>query len=107
TSEPEQAEAVPTTEPALEAAPSEAPTEPATPTEAPATEPATEAAGAATVFTIDQAASQVRFQLDEDLRGVRTTVVGVTDQVAGQLSINLADLSQTQVGVIQINARTL
>jgi len=107
TSEPEQAEAVPTIEPALEAAPTEAPTEPATPTEAPATEPATEAAGAATVFTIDQAASQVRFQLDEDLRGVRTTVVGVTDQVAGQLSINLADLSQTQVGVIQINARTL
>ena len=27
--------------------------------------------------------------------------------MAGQLSVNLADLSQTQVGIIQINARTL
>jgi len=49
----------------------------------------------------------VRFQLDEELRGQPTTVVGTTDQVAGQLSVNLADLSQTQVGIIQINARTL
>ena len=77
--------------------PAEAPT--IAPTEAPAGEPV--------VFTIDSAASEVRFQLDEDLRGTRTTVVGATDQVAGQLSMNLADLSQTQVGVIQINARTL
>lgn len=93
-----------TTEPAAEAVPTEAPVEPTT-----APEPTAEAAptGAATTFTIDSAASQVRFQLDEDLRGVRTTVVGTTDQVAGQLAVNLADLSQTQVGVIQINARTL
>lgn len=77
--------------------PTEAPT--AAPTEAPAGEPV--------VFAIDSAASEVRFQLDEDLRGARNTVVGATDQVAGQLSVNLADLSQTQVGVIQINARTL
>lgn len=73
------------------------------PTDTPAEPPASTAA----VYTIDSAASQVRFQLDEDLRGVRTTVVGTTNQVAGQLSLNLADLSQTQVGVIQINARTL
>ena len=77
------------------------------PTVAPATEAPTAEQTAATVFTIDPAASQVRFQLDEDLRGARTTVVGSTDQVAGQLSVSLADLSQTQVGVIQINARTL
>jgi len=81
-------------------------------TEAPAFEPTavppTEApAAAATLFTIDSAASTVRFQLDEDLRGTRTTVVGTTDQVAGQISLNLADLSQTQVGIIQINARAL
>lgn len=106
------------TEPAAEAAPTELPIEPTLapeataevepPTEAPVTEAPTEApAGTAAVFTIDQAASQVRFQLDEDLRGVRTTVIGTTDQVAGQLSLNLADLSQTQVGIIQINARAL
>ena len=105
TSEPATTEAAaPTAVPAeATAAPAEATTAPEptaeTPTEAPA--------GTALVFTIDQSASQVRFQLDEELRGQPTTVVGTTDQVAGQLSVNLADLSQTQVGIIQINARTL
>jgi len=59
------------------------------------------------VYTIDSAASQVRFEIGEDLRGARNNVVGTTDQVAGQISVNLADLSQTEVGIIQINARTL
>lgn len=113
-------EAVEATELAAEAAPTEAPAEPTqapaatvaevVPTDEPTAEPTAEptvATSAATVFTIDSTASEVRFQLDEDLRGERTTVVGATDQVAGQLSLNLADLSQTQVGVIQINARAL
>jgi len=94
---PAATEAVEATQPAADPALDEPTAE--TPTDAPATE--------ARIFTIDSAASEVRFQLDEDLRGARTTVVGVTDQVAGQLSLNLADLSQTEVGVIQINARTL
>ena len=109
-----QAAGVAATEPATtEAAePTAAAVEPtAAPAEAtPAPEPTVEAAaptGTALVFTIDQSASQVRFQLDEELRGQPTTVVGTTDQVAGQLSVNLADLSQMQVGIIQINARTL
>jgi polyisoprenoid-binding protein YceI len=34
-------------------------------------------------------------------------VVGQTDQVAGQIAVNLNDLSTAQVGTIQINARTL
>jgi polyisoprenoid-binding protein YceI len=101
----------PTTAPAeATTAPAEATTAPAEATTAPepTVETPTEApTGTAQVFTIDSAASQVRFQLDEDLRGERKTVVGSTDQVAGQLSLNLADLSQTQVGIIQINARTL
>lgn len=59
------------------------------------------------VFVISQADSQVRFELDEDLRGQRITVVGVTDQVAGEIAANLDDLSTAQVGVMQINARTL
>jgi len=81
------------------------------PAEESATEayPAVEAGGAGElrVYAISQADSEVRFQLDEDLRGVRTTVVGVTDQVAGEIAINLADLSTARVGLIQINARTL
>lgn len=95
-------------------APAEAAADPTTaPTEAAAAEtaateaPAEASSGATVVFTIDQSASQVRFQLDEDLRGERKTVVGTTDQVAGQLSLNFADLSQVQIGTIQINARTL
>lgn len=100
--------AVPTDVPVeapTDVAPTEAPA--IEPTAAPTEEPADETGTGARVFTIDPGASQVRFQLDEDLRGVRTTVVGITDQVAGQLSVDLADLSQTQVGIIQINARTL
>lgn len=95
----------PTAAPA-ETEPTAAPEATAT-TEVAPTEEAAAPAGEARVFSIDSTASQVRFQLDEDLRGTRTTVVGATDQVAGELSLNLADLSQTQVGVIQINARTL
>jgi len=59
------------------------------------------------VYEISQGESEVRFELDEDLRGVRTTVVGTTDQVAGQIALDLSDLTTAQVGEIQINARTL
>ena len=77
---------------------------------APATaapEPAPTASGGLTIFQINSAGSQARFELDEDLRGSRTTVVGTTNQVAGEVAVDLNDLSQTQVGIIQINARTL
>jgi hypothetical protein len=37
------------------------------------------AAGGVTIYQISQADSQVRFELDEDLRGQRITVVGVTN----------------------------
>jgi polyisoprenoid-binding protein YceI len=59
------------------------------------------------VYSISQADSEVRFELDEDLRGNRKTVVGTTDQVAGEIALDLNDLSTAQVGIIQINARTL
>lgn len=79
----------------------------AQPTEPPSAYPVPGTAGEARRFTISQENSVVRFELDEDLRGVRTTVVGTTNQVAGELAINLNDLSTAQVGVLQINARTL
>lgn len=65
------------------------------------------ASGGLVLYSIMPEQSEVRFELDEDLRGNRITVVGSTNQVAGQLAIDLADLSATQVGIIQINARTL
>jgi len=64
-------------------------------------------AGELRIYQITPGESTVRFELDEDLRGTRITVVGTTDQVAGELAINLADLATAQVGVMQINARTL
>ena len=65
------------------------------------------APGALRIYQIGQDASEVTFELDEDLRGQRTTVIGTTNQVAGEIALNLADLSTAQLGVIQINARTL
>ncbi|MCB0012161.1 MAG: YceI family protein [Anaerolineales bacterium] len=60
-----------------------------------------------TTFTISQASSQASFSLGEDLRGVRTEVLGVTDQVAGEIAIDPSNLQATLLGTIQINARTL
>jgi polyisoprenoid-binding protein YceI len=61
----------------------------------------------AAVFQIVLDQSQASFSIYEELAGQPTTVVGVTDQVAGEIALNLQDLSQSMVGVIQVNARTL
>ena len=87
-----------------EEVPTEEPTEEPEVAEEEAVEPA---AGSLLIFEISQDASEVRFELDEDLRGVRTTVVGATNQIAGQIAFDLSDLSTAQVGEILINARTL
>ncbi|MGQ0601326.1 MAG: YceI family protein [Anaerolineales bacterium] len=80
----------------------------ATPTVAPTIEATAPAAtGGLTVFQISQADSEVRFIIFEELRGQPVDVVGRSNQVAGELAVNPADLSTAQVGVIQINARTL
>lgn len=114
----ETATAVPTEEP-TEAPPTETPipeptTEtPAEPTATPTTVPPTATPeptadpGQLLVYEISQEESEVRFSLDEDLRGSRNTVIGITDQVAGQIAANAQDLSTAQVGIIQVNARTL
>jgi polyisoprenoid-binding protein YceI len=60
-----------------------------------------------TRYAIVQAESQARFTIYEELNGVPTDVIGVTDQVAGEAAVNLADLSQTRLGVVQVNARAL
>ena len=43
--------------------------------------------GESTVFDISAADSEVRFALDEDLRGTRVTVVGRTQDVDGQIAV--------------------
>jgi polyisoprenoid-binding protein YceI len=82
-------------------------------TEADATaEPTTAAVNTApesgpVVFQISPDQSEVRFSIYEELGGQPKTVVGATNQVAGQIAVDLNDLSKVQVGVIQINARAL
>ena len=58
-------------------------------------------------FSIVAGESQARFTLEEDLRGVRTTVVGSTSEVGGRIMVNLANPGGSSVGTILINARTL
>ncbi len=58
-------------------------------------------------FEIVQEESEVRYSLGELLRGEPKTVIGSTNQVAGQLIVNLNELTKTEVGTIRVNARTL
>lgn len=88
---------------AVEAATAElAATEEATPEATATPEPA-----AAVLFRIVPDESEVRFILTEELRGVPTTVIGRTNQVAGDLLVDFAAPGSSRVGVIRINARTL
>jgi polyisoprenoid-binding protein YceI len=76
-------------------------------TDIPAATDAPAAASDLTIYTIDGSNSQVSFQLDEVLRNQPNTVIGSTSDVAGEVGVNMNDLSTAQVGVIQINARSL
>lgn len=67
----------------------------------------TDTTNSLTLFRIDQTESQASFSIDEMLRGVPTTVLGVTNQVAGDVIVNFANPSQSELGMIRINARTL
>jgi polyisoprenoid-binding protein YceI len=58
------------------------------------------------VFRISQEESQVEYNIYELLNGSDKTVVGTTNEVAGDILLNTSDLSQTQIGAISINART-
>ena len=49
----------------------------------------------------------MRFLIGEVLNGSPVTVVGATDQVAGQFAVEAGDLSTAQMGPILVNARTL
>ena len=59
------------------------------------------------IFQIIQAESEARFLINEVLRGAPKTVVGVTDQVAGEIAVNPNNPQSAQIGSILVNARTL
>ena len=110
--DPDVETATPQPEPQAEALP-EADTEATAVTETPAEassqedQPVEEISASLFTFEIVPAESEARFVIDEVLRGAPKTVVGTTDQVAGQLALDPVDLSSAQVGTIQVNARTL
>ena len=58
-------------------------------------------------FSIVAAESQATFTLQEDLAGVRTTVIGSTSEVAGNITVVLSDPAKSSIGTILINARDL
>ena len=80
-----------------------------TPAAAEATPPATEtpAASGAVIFELSQDQSQARFIIDEVLRGSPKTVIGATNQVAAQISIDPANPAATKLGTVTVDARTL
>lgn len=75
--------------------------------EVPASNTSNESASTAQLFRIVPEESAVRFILEEDLRGERVTVVGETNQVAGDILIDRANPMASQIGTIRINLRTL
>lgn len=85
----------------------QAPQPTAEPTSAPTVEAAVPEAAARTLYRIAPGNSLVMFALQEDLRGVRTDVVGQTTEVAGDIIVDFANPSASEIGVIRINARTL
>jgi polyisoprenoid-binding protein YceI len=65
------------------------------------------AVSGATVYRIVPEESEVRFIIDEVLRGAPYTVVGATSEVAGDIAVDTANPANTEVGTIRVNARTL
>jgi polyisoprenoid-binding protein YceI len=59
------------------------------------------------VFRMDPEQSQAEFNIDEVLRGEDFTVVGVTNQIAGDIRVNRDNPAESTVGEIRINARDL
>jgi polyisoprenoid-binding protein YceI len=60
-----------------------------------------------TIYTIVPEDSEVRFILDELLRGQPTTVIGATNQVSGEIAVDFTQPGDAKVGTIMVNARTL
>lgn len=58
------------------------------------------------LFRINKFQSRVIFSIDEVLNGKKSTVVGSTNEIAGDLVLNQDDPDSSELGVIRINART-
>lgn len=106
TTAPTSVEAVATPVPADTAATSEAVAPQATSAES-TTAAAPAASSGSVTLQIVQDESEARFKIDEVLNGEPKTVVGTTNQVAGEIAVDPNDPTKSRVGIIQVNARTL
>ncbi|MBN1964303.1 MAG: YceI family protein [Anaerolineae bacterium] len=66
-----------------------------------------DAAAQRTLYRISPEDSAVRFIITEELRGQPTTVIGVTNEVAGDIIADFSTPANAEVGTIRINVRTL
>ncbi len=64
-------------------------------------------ASAPVEFSIVAAESEASFTLEEDLSGVRTTVIGATTELGGSITVDFANPGASVIGAIVVNARTL
>jgi polyisoprenoid-binding protein YceI len=71
------------------------------------TVPTLTSSSGSTVFTLDGSSSKATFTIDEVLFGSPNTVVGQTNQVAGQILVNQQDPSQSRLGEIKVDLSTL
>ena len=61
----------------------------------------------ANLYSIDSGSANATFTVNEVLRGSAYTVVGKTDQIAGEFTFDANNPAAAQLGTITINARTL
>lgn len=64
-------------------------------------------AGALRTFVVVPEGSEARFYIDEVLLGQDKTVIGVTSDVSGEIRLDPANPSASEIGPITINARDL
>jgi polyisoprenoid-binding protein YceI len=95
--------AEPTTTPIPVETPAPEPT--IAPTETPAA--AQPAPAAARTFKLEAGRTIARFTLNEKLMGNPVTVVGETSGVEGEITVDAAAPSQSKIGVLKIDARSL
>lgn len=88
----------PTMTPTMTAEPSPEPTETPTPTAVPSI---------VRTYVIQEEGAEARFYIDEVLFGNPKTVIGRTEQVSGEISLDLQDPAAVQISTIQVNSRDL
>lgn len=58
-------------------------------------------------YKIDEANSNAEFHIGEILNGKPFEVIGTTDQITGEVSVDISDLTKSGAGIFKVNAQTL